>query len=312
LIADAGGIRGTSILVILKEIFSRNLPGMQPCEYFDIIAGSGTGGIIALMLGRLRMTINDTLLAYEAVCADFFADAERVRDGSQYDETTFETLIKRVVRDYSVSEDADEKMEDPKSMSGSCRTFVCARKVDVETGTETPVLLRTYETSTEPAATCTIWEAARATTAFSTFFKSILIGSEDKNETLIDGGIGCYNPTPIILQEAADLFPNRQVEFIINIGTGRSATLYSTSECQETQFPAEFVQGMTQIADNCDITADQTVSRFRRTPRVYFRYQVAGINQPVQVRKWDNIKQVTDLVRLYFQVVDLGMIIQLS
>ena len=27
----------------------------HPCDYFDLIGGTGTGGLIAIMLGRLRM-----------------------------------------------------------------------------------------------------------------------------------------------------------------------------------------------------------------------------------------------------------------
>ena len=27
----------------------------RPCEHFDLIGGSGVGGLIAIMLGRLRM-----------------------------------------------------------------------------------------------------------------------------------------------------------------------------------------------------------------------------------------------------------------
>lgn len=47
---DGGGIRGISELYILKEIMERlqAKKGMnivpRPCDVFDVIAGSGTGG----------------------------------------------------------------------------------------------------------------------------------------------------------------------------------------------------------------------------------------------------------------------------
>jgi len=64
---DGGGVRGLSSLYVLKELMSQiareyrseNLPPPaqtpRPCEYFDLICGTSTGGLIALMLGRLRM-----------------------------------------------------------------------------------------------------------------------------------------------------------------------------------------------------------------------------------------------------------------
>lgn len=57
---DGGGVRGLSSLLILQklmdEISDKNdgKPGL-PCEYFDLICGTSTGGLIALMLGRLRI-----------------------------------------------------------------------------------------------------------------------------------------------------------------------------------------------------------------------------------------------------------------
>lgn len=46
---DGGGIKGLSSLLILKRIMERvgrkmGRPDLQPCEYFDIIGGTSTGG----------------------------------------------------------------------------------------------------------------------------------------------------------------------------------------------------------------------------------------------------------------------------
>ena len=66
---DGGGVRGISTLYILKDLmrqiareYAANNPGIPdisplPCEYFDLICGTSTGGLIALMLGRLRMVM---------------------------------------------------------------------------------------------------------------------------------------------------------------------------------------------------------------------------------------------------------------
>ena len=58
---DGGGVRGLSSLLILREIMEeiRRQSGAEetplPCQYFDLIGGTSTGGLIAVMLGRLRM-----------------------------------------------------------------------------------------------------------------------------------------------------------------------------------------------------------------------------------------------------------------
>lgn len=59
---DGGGIRGFASLLILKDIMRgiarrSDQPNRTPlpCEYFDLICGTSTGGLIAIMLGRLRM-----------------------------------------------------------------------------------------------------------------------------------------------------------------------------------------------------------------------------------------------------------------
>jgi patatin-like phospholipase/acyl hydrolase len=60
---DGGGVRGLSSLLVLREIMeeigrrTQTAETPAPCEYFDLIGGTSTGGLIAIMLGRLRMVV---------------------------------------------------------------------------------------------------------------------------------------------------------------------------------------------------------------------------------------------------------------
>jgi patatin-like phospholipase/acyl hydrolase len=46
----------------MESINSESPP--KPCDYFDMIGGTSTGGLIALMLGRLRMGVDECIAAY--------------------------------------------------------------------------------------------------------------------------------------------------------------------------------------------------------------------------------------------------------
>jgi patatin-like phospholipase/acyl hydrolase len=70
---DGGGVRGLSSLLILREIMEdieRRTDADEtplPCEYFDLIGGTSTGGLVAIMLGRLGMVnTRDDLADYRA------------------------------------------------------------------------------------------------------------------------------------------------------------------------------------------------------------------------------------------------------
>lgn len=79
-----------------------------------------------------------------------------------------------------------------------------------------PTLFTTYDTSAD-LQDCTIWQIARATSAATTFFKSIQLG-RDRIE-FIDAGFGYNNPTEILIEEAEKQFPGQQLR-VLSIGTG--------------------------------------------------------------------------------------------
>lgn len=66
-------MKGYTSLLILKRVFRtiRVLGNLEsepkPCEIFDLIVGTSTGGLIATMLGRLQMDIDDCLRYYEKI-----------------------------------------------------------------------------------------------------------------------------------------------------------------------------------------------------------------------------------------------------
>ena len=70
---DGGGVRGISSLFILNALMDEiklklidefkplePIPTLRPCEFFDLICGTSTGGLIAIMLGRLEMVLTPT------------------------------------------------------------------------------------------------------------------------------------------------------------------------------------------------------------------------------------------------------------
>lgn len=108
------------MLIILQELMYRayvetegkppkrdEIP--KPCEYFDLIAGTGTGGLIALMLGRLRLDIETCMEVYVRMTKKVF-ETDKTIAGIPYKHTLFkasklEEAIKQCVAEHTVYED---------------------------------------------------------------------------------------------------------------------------------------------------------------------------------------------------------------
>ena len=84
----------------------------KPCDYFDLIAGTGTGGLIAIMLGRLRMNTKDCMRVYAQMTRKVF-ETDKTIVGIPYRSTLFkasmlEDAIRACVRTFEHERDAEE------------------------------------------------------------------------------------------------------------------------------------------------------------------------------------------------------------
>lgn len=116
---DGGGVRGYSMLIIVQELMHRTFVETEgraprrseipkPCEHFDLIVGTGTGGLIALMLGRLRLDLETCKELYVQLTRMVF-ETDKTIAGIPYRSTLFkasrlEEAIKQCVQAHTVFE----------------------------------------------------------------------------------------------------------------------------------------------------------------------------------------------------------------
>lgn len=81
---DGGGERGFQSILVLSQLMEaiRHIEGRdskpKPCHYFDYIVGTGTGGLLAIMLGRLRTRVDECFEAYQRLADPVFSHSKAI------------------------------------------------------------------------------------------------------------------------------------------------------------------------------------------------------------------------------------------
>ncbi|KAI5851386.1 patatin-like phospholipase-domain-containing protein [Morchella snyderi] len=129
---DGGGVRGLSSLLILQDIMTEvsssekklnlrspkdNTP-IKPCDYFDLIGGTSTGGIIAILLSRLRLDVPTCIKIYTSLAEKVFKNDRCINilgmklrvAPTRFSGAILEKAIKDVLQEYGF--DPEERMWD--------------------------------------------------------------------------------------------------------------------------------------------------------------------------------------------------------
>ncbi|KAF2190033.1 FabD/lysophospholipase-like protein [Zopfia rhizophila CBS 207.26] len=289
---------------------------LRPCDYFDLICGTSTGGLIAIMLGRLRYTVQDAIGVYLSLTETVFTSISPDTDAA-FDHKVLEEQIKGVISNAPGNPDKLTEFADPglvdwnTSISpGGCRTFVVALQTR-GTG-DNATLLRTYGTRLDSPSPGRIWEVCRATSAAPTFFRPIVVDRIKYG----DGGLVANNPTRLAIQEASEIWPGRSIGCLLSLGTGEVAPnqlvekehlpregwagWIFASLAPKSKFQLEVAKWCVQNTTRCakvhnDILANVNRDGLRGT---YFRLNTPDIGN-IGLEEWERMDDMFALARDY-------------
>jgi len=217
---DGGGIRGVIPALVLAALEDRC--GKPIAAMFDLIAGTSTGGILALGLtipdddGGPKWSARKLVELYE-------------KEGSTIFPRTFRQKVKGLV--WSVFEEKYSAKGINKTLRRyfgdtlfkDALTELLITSYDIER--RTPHFFKRWREAENTVDEFTMVDVARATSAAPTYFEPYMLKTNDSTKkyyALVDGGVFANNPAVCAYAEAMRRFdPDDQI-LIVSLGTGES------------------------------------------------------------------------------------------
>ncbi|KAG8746921.1 hypothetical protein FRC10_003092 [Ceratobasidium sp. 414] len=251
------------------------------------------------MLGRLRMSVDEAMECFSEIVSQVFSKKKLWGEGS-YKATILEKIVGQMVSKYAGSVDA--RMWDDAVNDEGCKTIVCATSIH-SVGDIT--LFRSYRSWRNEAPDCTIIQAVRATTARPGLFKPVEIEENHIKLPFADAGLGCNNPTALMLEEVSSIFPEREVGCVISVGTGQ-AQVVSIPKSRRISWNSskDSIMALQRIATDCEQTAQVIEKRFLDTPNIYFRFNVEQGLQDTGMAELGRLPEIAAHARHYNQIID--------
>lgn len=214
---DGGGIRGIIPAMVLAEIERRT--GKPTSEMFDLVAGTSTGGILALGLtrpgrdGKPQYSAERLIELYETEGGRIFSIPvwHRIRAvgglaEEKYPSKGIEDVAREYFEDHRLAEALTEVLVTAYEIEGRIPWFFKRRYARDPGKKGYDFLMR---------------EVARATSAAPTYFEplQLVVGQEGKR-AFVDGGIYANNPAMCAYVEARKIYPEEDDFLVVSLGTG--------------------------------------------------------------------------------------------
>ncbi len=236
---DGGGIRGIipiTILHYLEQVLQKHNPNKHLFEYFDIMGGTSTGGLIVLGLGV-------PLLTNAQSRTPKYTTKSLLNIYTEKGDLLFTRVNKKWLfaissiyqYKYSVAfiEDLMEEVYGDASLRDALlpiliTSYDCEKMM--------PKFFKSYPVKLNPGTEdFYIKDVARATSAAPTFFPAAKIKScppHNKTYGLVDGGVFANNPAMLTVLEARKMYPEAECFNVLSLGTGYTVKDYDIKDVQ--------------------------------------------------------------------------------
>ncbi|KAL9578610.1 MAG: hypothetical protein Q9212_005606 [Teloschistes hypoglaucus] len=203
---DGGGVRGLSSLLILQALMAsinshvalllKKSSDLHPYHIFQLAAGTSTGGLIALMLGKMGMTVDECISQYEDLSKKIFGKKHlrgRMTHGlapARYSGKRLQKCIRELLRLRQLDENMSMKQshaDDKMACAVICREHTSPSQYSKLKHKAVPICSLPCKDNVD----CEVCDAARATSAAPTFFPVMCI----KDRFFADGGLAHNNPS---------------------------------------------------------------------------------------------------------------------
>jgi uncharacterized protein len=271
---DGGGIRGIIPAMVLTEIETRT--GKATSELFDLVAGTSTGGILALGLTKPRQdgapeySAERLIELYETEGEKIFDRPvwHRLHSGwglgeEKYPAEGIEEVAKRYFKNVYLAEALTEVLVTAYEIEHRGPWFFKRRHARDDNSEGDDFLMR---------------DVARATSAAPTYFEPIqLTWGPHGKRAFIDGGVHSNNPAMCAYVEARKIYPEESDFLVVSLGTGE----------QTREMPYEEVKGwglalwaqpilnvvFDGVSDTVDYQLKELLSTEEGDARRYYRFQ---------------------------------------
>lgn len=215
---DGGGIRGIIPAMVLARIEAQTQKRIS--EMFDLIAGTSTGGLLALGLTKPRKDTQkpqykaeELVRLYEQEGSIIFSPKTFAKLRALADEKYPANGIESVLKKYFGNTLLSEALTD-----------VIVPSYDIEQ--RRPYFFKSRKAKNDPDRDFPMQKVARATSAAPTYFEPLKLETDEITNyyALIDGGVFANNPAMCAYVEAKSIYPDATDFLVVSLGTGELST----------------------------------------------------------------------------------------